>query len=41
MLVPVAGARTADGSAGVILAAIDDSPIAGLITETAARLASA
>ena len=42
VVIPVAGAATsADGPAGVILAAIDDSPDAGLITETAARLASA
>ena len=41
VVIPVAGAATsADGGAGVILAAIDDSPDAGLITETAARLAS-
>ena len=42
VLVPVGGAATsADGSAGVILAAVDNSPIAALITETAAQLASA
>ena len=42
VLVPVGGTATsADGSAGVILAAVDNSPIAALITETAAQLASA
>src|SRR5271155_4707179 len=41
-LIPVAsGAAVPDGAAGVILAAIDSSPMAPLVTETAARLASA
>jgi MFS family permease len=41
VLVPVEGTATAaDGSAGVIVAAVGNSPIAALITETAARLAS-
>ncbi len=41
VLVPVGGAAPpADRPAGVILAAIDDSPVAALITETAAQLAS-
>ena len=41
VLVPVGGTATStDGSAGVILAAVDNSPIAALITETAAQLAS-
>jgi MFS family permease len=41
LLVPVDDTATAaDGSAGVILAAVDNSPIAALVTETAARLAS-
>jgi MFS transporter, ACDE family, multidrug resistance protein len=41
-LVPVAGGAAApDGAAEVILAAVDSSPMAPLVTETAARLASA
>jgi len=41
VLVPVGSTATStDGSAGVILAAVDNSPIAALITETAAQLAS-
>ena len=41
VLVPVGGTATStDGSAAVILAAVDNSPIAALITETAAQLAS-
>jgi MFS transporter, ACDE family, multidrug resistance protein len=41
-LIPVAGrAMAPDGTADVILAAIDSSPMAPLVTETAARLASA
>ena len=39
---PVEGTATAaNGVAGVILAAVDDSPVAGQVTRTAARLASA
>ena len=43
-LVPVAGntvSRTRDRGVGVILAAIDGSPVAALVTEAAARLATA
>jgi MFS transporter, ACDE family, multidrug resistance protein len=41
-LIPVAGGAAApDGAAEIILAAIDRSPMAPLVTETAARLASA
>jgi nucleotide-binding universal stress UspA family protein len=41
VLVPVGDATVAaDGSAGVIVAAVDSSPVAALVTETAARLAS-
>jgi ACDE family multidrug resistance protein len=41
-LVPVAsGAPAPDGDAEVILAAVDNSPMAPLVTETAARLAAA
>jgi MFS family permease len=41
-LVPVAGnAVTRDSGASVILAAIDSSPVAALVTEAAARLAAA
>jgi MFS transporter, ACDE family, multidrug resistance protein len=42
-LVPVGGnaARGSRPAAGVILAAIDDSPVAGLVTEAAATLAAA
>ena len=41
-MVPVAGNElSADPPAGVILAAIDSSPMAALVTEAAARLASA
>jgi ACDE family multidrug resistance protein len=39
--VPAGGmAAAADGTAGVILAAVDNSPVAALVTETAARLAA-
>jgi MFS transporter, ACDE family, multidrug resistance protein len=46
VLVPVAGTAPAvgtvpDGAAGVILAAVDNSPMAALVTQTAARLAAA
>jgi MFS transporter, ACDE family, multidrug resistance protein len=42
VLVPVAGTAMApDGAVGVILAAIDNSPMAARVTETAARLAAA
>jgi MFS transporter, ACDE family, multidrug resistance protein len=42
VVVPVTGrAMPPDGAAGVILAAVDGSPVAGLVTEAAARLASA
>ncbi|HEV2259985.1 MAG TPA: MFS transporter [Streptosporangiaceae bacterium] len=46
VLVPVAGTTPAaatarDGAAGVILAAVDNSPMAALVTQTAARLAAA
>jgi MFS transporter, ACDE family, multidrug resistance protein len=46
VLVPVAGTAPVvgtapDGAAGVILAAVDNSPMAALVTETAARLAAA
>ena len=42
-MVPVAGSATASyrSSSGVILAAIDGSPVAALVTEAAARLAAA
>ncbi len=41
-MVPVAGGAAASGSSsdGVILAAIDGSPVAALVTEAAARLAA-
>jgi len=42
-LIPVAGGSTPVGprsGTGVIVAAIDDSPVAGLVTEAAARLAA-
>jgi len=41
-ILPVPGhaATEAAGNAGVILAAVDDSPIAGMVTEAAARMAA-
>jgi ACDE family multidrug resistance protein len=42
VLVPVAGTAVApEGAVGVILAAVDNSPMAARVTETAARLAAA
>jgi ACDE family multidrug resistance protein len=42
VLVPVAGAAMSpDGATGVILAAVDNSPMAAVVTKAAARLAAA